>query len=129
MKPRKKRQLYETSYRCPGYEKTFYERFPFYNEANLRIAQIEYEKSLGVFQPPKPIPVLMGAAKKRHSTVSDLMDEYVKVYGLNQRGHSFLSNSRHCIEHYVKPYLGNVAVKDLTWMCSTIRFRISLRLF
>lgn len=114
MKPRKKGQQFEISYRCPGYEKPFYERFSSYEEANLRIAQIEYEKSLGVFQPPKPIPVSVRAAKKKHITVSDLMDEYVQVYGLNHWGDSFLSNSRHRIEHYIKPYLGNVAVKDLT---------------
>lgn len=42
------------------------------------------------------------------------MDEYVQVYGLNHWGDSFLSCSRHRIEHYIKPYLGNVAVKDLT---------------
>ena len=114
MKPRKKGQQFEISYRCPGYEKPFYERFSSYEEANLRIAQIEYEKSLGVFQPPKPIPVSVRAAKKKHITISDLMDEYVQVYGLNHWGDSFLSNSRHRIEHYIKPYLGNVAVKDLT---------------
>ena len=56
MKPRKKGQQYEISYRCPGYTKPFYERFSTYEEANLRVAQIEYEKSLGVFQPPKSIP-------------------------------------------------------------------------
>ena len=44
MKPRKKGQQYEISYRCPGYSKPFYERFSSYEEANLRIAQIEYEK-------------------------------------------------------------------------------------
>jgi len=38
----------------------------------------------------------------------------VQVYGLNHWGDSFLSCSRHRIEHYIKPYLGNVAVKDLT---------------
>lgn len=47
-------------------------------------------------------------------TVGELMDEYVQVYGLNHWGDSFLSNNRHRIEHYIKPYLGDVAVKDLT---------------
>ena len=42
------------------------------------------------------------------------MDEYVQVYGLNQWGDSFLSCSKHRIEHYIKPCLGNVAVKALT---------------
>ena len=112
MKSRKKGQQYEISYRCPGYSKPFYERFSSYEEAKLRIAQIEYEKSLGVFQPPKPVPVR--STRQKYITVGELMDEYVQVYGLNHWGDSFLSCSKHRIEHYIKPYLGNVAVKDLT---------------
>ena len=46
MVPRKKGQKYEISYRCAGYEKPFYERFDTYEAAKLRIAQIEYEKSI-----------------------------------------------------------------------------------
>lgn len=114
MKPRKKGQQYEISYRCPGYSKPFYERFSSYEEAKLRIAQIEYEKSLGVFQPPKPVPVSIRSTKQKYITVGELMDEYVQVYGLNHWGDSFLSCSKHRIEHYIKPYLGDVAVKDLT---------------
>ena len=48
MVPRKKGQKYEISYRCPKYEKLFSERFDSYEAAKLRIAQIEYERSLGV---------------------------------------------------------------------------------
>ena len=50
MVPRKKGQKYEISYRCPNYEKPFSERFDSYEAAKLRIAQIEYEKSLGTFE-------------------------------------------------------------------------------
>ena len=114
MKPRKKGQQYEISYRCPGYSKPFYERFSSYEEANLRIAQIEYEKSLGVFQPPKPVPIPIRSTRQKYISVGELMDEYVQVYGLNHWGDSFLSCSKHRIVHYIKPYLGNVAVKDLT---------------
>ena len=52
MKPRKKGQQYEISYRCPGYRKPFYERFSSYQEANLRIAQIEYENPSVFFSRP-----------------------------------------------------------------------------
>ena len=113
MKPRKKGQQYEISYRCSGYPKPFSERFSSYEEANLRIAQIEYEKSLGVFQPPKPVPASARTAA-RYITVSELMDEYVQIYGLKHWGDSFLSCNRHRIEHYIKPFLGSVAIKDLT---------------
>ena len=102
MKPRKKGQQYEISYRCSGYSKPFYERFSTYEEANLRVAQIEYEKSLGVFQPPKPFPSTKKSAKstkKRYNTVGELMDEYVQVYGLNHWGDSFLSDNRLRIKH------------------------------
>ena len=114
MKIRKKGQQYEITYRCHGYNKLFSERFPSYEEANLRSAQIEYEKSLGVFTPPKSTPLSIKRSKRKYITISELMDEYVQVYGLNHWGDSFLSCSKHRIEHYIKPYLGNVAVKDLT---------------
>lgn len=114
MRPRKKGQQYEICYRCPGYTKPIYERFPTYEAANLRIAQIEYEKSIGEFHPPKQMPIQTKRAQKKFITVSELLDEYVQVYGLNHWGDSFLSCKLHRIEHYIKPYLGNVAVKDLT---------------
>lgn len=114
MRPRKKGQQYEICYRCPGYTKPIYERFPTYEAANLRVAQIEYEKSIGEFRPPKQTPIQTKRAQKKFITVSELLDEYVQVYGLNHWGDSFLSCNLHRIEHYIKPYLGNVAVKDLT---------------
>lgn len=114
MRPRKKGQQYEICYRCPGYTKPIYERFPTYEAANLRIAQIEYEKSIGEFRPPKQTLIQTKRAQKKLITVSELLDEYVQVYGLNHWGDSFLSCNLHRIEHYIKPYLGNVAVKDLT---------------
>lgn len=113
MKPRKKGQQYEITYRCPGYPKQFYERYPTYEEATLRIAQIEYERSLGVFQPPKPTSKQERQSKK-FITVGNFLDEYVQVYGLNHWGDSYLSCNQHRIEHYIKPYLGGMALKDLT---------------
>ena len=42
------------------------------------------------------------------------MDEYVQLYGLRHWGDSYLSYSRHRIKHYIKPYIGNVLLCDLT---------------
>lgn len=115
MKARKKGKQWEVSYRCPGYSKPIYERFPTSEAANLRIAEIEYEKSIGQLRPPKILPA---SSKENHIkqfvTISELMDEYVQLYGLNHWGDSYLSYSRHRIEHYIKPYLGNVLLRDLT---------------
>ena len=55
MKARKKGHQYEIVYRCPGYKKPFYERFATMEEANLRIAQIDLDKSRGELRPPKEL--------------------------------------------------------------------------
>ena len=112
MVPRKKGQKYEISYRCPKYEKPFSERFDSYEAAKLRIAQIEYEKSLGVFEPPKQ--AILAPKNNHYVTVGELLDEYVQLYGLKHWGDSYLSSSQHYIAHYVKPTIGDVPVKDIT---------------
>ena len=114
MKLRKKGQQWEISYRCPGYSKPIYERFPSYEAAKLRIAEIEYEKSIGELRPPKIVPSRDKQPNKKFITVGELMDEYVQLYGLNHWGDSYLSYSRHRIEHYIRPYLDNVLLTDLT---------------
>ena len=114
MKPRKRGQLWEISYRCPGYSKPIYERFPSFEAAKLRIAEIQYEKSIGQLRPPRITSSKGGAPTKKFITVGELLDEYVTLYGLNHWGDSYLSYSRHRIEHYIKPYLGNVILSDLT---------------
>lgn len=46
--------------------------------------------------------------------MAELLDEYVQLYGLKHWGDSYLSSSQRYIEHYIKPNIGNVAVKDMT---------------
>lgn len=112
MVPRKKGQKYEISYRCAGYEKPFYERFDTYEAAKLRIAQIEYEKSICAFEPPKPS--VLTAKRNHYVTIGELLDEYVQIYGLKHWGDSYLSTNQHYIVHYIKPVIGDVPVKDMT---------------
>ena len=114
MTPRKKGQKWEISYRCPGYSKPIYERFPSYEAAKLRIAEIEYEKSIGQLRPPQVSVPGDNSASKKFVTVGELLDEYVQLYGLRHWGDSYLSYSRHRIEHYIKPYIGSVLLCDLT---------------
>ena len=114
MKPRQKGQKWEISYRCPGYSKPIYERFDSYEAAKLRIAEIDYEKSIGQLRPPQVSVPGDNSASKKFITVGELLDEYVQLYGLRRWGDSYLSYSRHRIEHYIKPYIGNVLLCDLT---------------
>lgn len=114
MKPRKKGNKWEINYYCPGYTKTISERFSTYEEAKKRAAEIEYEKSIGELRPPVKIPGYTDRKIPKYITVSELMDEYVELYGLNHWGDSYLSYVRHSIDDYVKPYIGNVPIADLT---------------
>jgi len=114
MQPRQKGQKWEISYRCPGYSKPIYERFASYEAAKLRIAEIEYEKSIGQLRPPQVSVPGNNSTSKKFITVGELLDEYVQLYGLRHWGDSYLSYSRHRIEHYIKPYIGNVLLCDLT---------------
>ena len=114
MTPRQKGKQWEISYRCPGYSKPIYERFPSYEAAKLRIAEIEYEKSIGELRPPRKVIGKETGTPKKFMTVGELMDEYVQLYGLNHWGDSYLSCSRHRIKDYIKPYIGNVFLCDLT---------------
>lgn len=101
MKPRKRGNQYEIAYRCPGYDKPFYERFSKLNAAEVRCAEIELARARGELHPPKKTD----KCKKAYITVGKLLDEYVELYGLNHWGDSYLSLCRHRIEHYIKPYL------------------------
>ena len=112
MVPRKKGQKYEISYRCAGYEKPFYERFDTYEAAKLRIAQIEYEKSICAFEPPKQS--ILTPKRNHYVTIGELLDEYVQIYGLKHWGDAYLSTNQHYILHYIKPVIGDVPVKDMT---------------
>ena len=114
MKPRLKGNRWEINYRCPGYSKSISERFDTYEEAKARIAEIEYEKENGVLRPPVKSPEKEKFIAKKFITVSEFLDEYVQLYGLNHWGDSYLSDNRHRIEHYIKPYIGSVLLRDLT---------------
>lgn len=114
MKPRLKGNLWEINYRWPGCSKIISERFDTYEEANARIAEIKYAKAIGALRPPVKPPSKEKFIAKKFITLSEFLDEYVQLYGLNHWGASYLSNNRHRIEHYIKPYIGSVLLRDLT---------------
>lgn len=110
MKPRKRGNQYEIAYRCPGYDKPFYERFSNLDAAEVRCAEIELARARGELHPPKKTD----KSKKGYITVGELLDEYVELYGLNHWGDSYLSLCRRRIKHYIKPYLGEFVLQYLT---------------
>lgn len=113
---RKRGTMYEISYRCPGHPKPYYERFETLEEANLRIAAIEYDRAHDQLRPPTKFTRKQkdGVIHKKYITVSELMDEYVQIYGLNHWSESTLSCNLHRIRDYIKPYIGGVYIQDIT---------------
>ena len=108
MTPHKKGRKWEIIYRIPGYSKLFTERFDSEAEAKLRCAQIEYAKHTGTIAPP------VKKEKIHPKTMGELLDEYVELYGVGHWGDSYYSLTKHRIEDYIKPAIGNLLVKDVT---------------
>ena len=108
MTPHKKGRKWEIIYRIPGYSKLFTERFDSEAEAKLRCAQIEYAKQTGTIAPP------VRKEKIHPKTMGELLDEYVELYGVGHWGDSYYSLTKHRIEDYIKPAIGNLLVKDVT---------------
>lgn len=108
MKATKKWNRWEITYRIPGYSKLFSERFNTLEEANVRIAEIEYHRKKGTLKPPSKV------TRNRYITVAEFLDEYVSSYGALHWGDSYYSVSLHRINDYIKPYIGNIILKDLT---------------
>lgn len=114
MEPRLKGKKYEVCYRCPGYQKPFYERFDTIEEANLRIAEIELDKKRGCLYPPIVNNTVQKNRQKNRYTLSDLLDDYVSTHGSLKWGHNYYSHSVAQIENYIKPYIGSVPVAAIT---------------
>ena len=108
MEPRKKGKKWEITYRIPGYKNTFNERFDSKEEAMLRRAEVELAKANGTITPPvkKDVPVLR--------TMSELLDEFISSYGTTHWGDSYLTLAKHRSDHYIKPFIGNYLVRDVT---------------
>ena len=93
-----------------------HESFDSEEEANLRIAQILLEKKNNKPLPPASVvdPDANHALAQETMTVSQLLDEYVNLYGLNHWSESTLSSTMHRITHYINPYIGAIPIKSLT---------------
>ena len=108
MKPRKKGKQWEVVYRIPGYTTTFTERYRSEAEAKLRCAELELAKQEGTLTPPVKKETI------RPKSVSELLDEYVNIYGTSHWGDSYYSMTVHRINDYIKPAIGSLLVRDLT---------------
>ena len=87
-----------------GEQKQKWESFKTFEEAHKRRAEVEYTQDLGTFQAP---------SKK---TISEFMDDFIRLYGENRWGLSMYSSNTALIRNYVKPIIGSIPIQSFTTM-------------
>ena len=85
-----------------GIERQKWETFDTMAEAKKRKHEIERKLDDNSFIPPKT------------TTVGELLDEYVSVYGVNTWAMSTYSARQRLIANYIKPMIGDVRIQDVT---------------
>ena len=87
-----------------GEQKQKWESFKTFEEAHKRRAEVEYTQDLGTFQAP---------SKK---TISEFMDDFIRLYGENRWGLSMYSSNTALIRNYVNPIIGSIPIQAFTTM-------------
>ena len=85
-----------------GNRRQKWETFQTLQEAKARKAEIEYSQQLGTFTIPNC------------TTVSELLSEYVSLYGKTKWSISAYTANTALIANYIEPYLGNQKIREVT---------------
>lgn len=84
-----------------GKKKQKWETWNTLNEANKRKKEIEYKQDIGDFVIPKC------------TTIEELMDEYVSLYGKEKWALSTFERNTRMIQNYILPKIGNKKPQSL----------------
>ena len=84
-----------------GKKKQKWETWNTLNEANKRKKEIEYKQDIGDFVIPKC------------TTIEELMDEYVSLYGKEKWALSTFERNTRMIQNYILPKIGNKKLEDI----------------
>ncbi len=101
----KRKNKYSVVYNCTdenGVKRQKWETFSTNAEAKKRKVQVEYEQITGTFIAP--------TAK----TLSELLEEYVSIYGVNTWALSTYEGRKGLIDNYINPIIGDMKLDDLT---------------
>lgn len=85
-----------------GVKRQKWEIFATNAEAKKRKVQVEFEQETGTFIIPNA------------STVSDLLEEYMSIYGVNTWAMSTYEARRSLIFNYINPLIGDMKLEDVT---------------
>ena len=101
----KRKSKYSVVYRYideNGKERQKWETFTTNAEAKKRKKEIEYKQENNVFSAPTS------------KTISDLMYDYVTIYGVNKWAISTYNSNKSLIDNYINPIIGNMNLDDCT---------------
>lgn len=101
VKRRKKYSVVYTYTDGKGKKRQKWETFDSNAEAKKRKLQVEYEQQNGIFVVPNA------------TTVNELLDEYMAVYGVNKWALSTYDAKRGLIKNYISPIIGNMKLEDI----------------
>ena len=96
-----KRQVYSYTDEN-GVKRQKWETFATNAEAKKRKVQVEFEQETGTFIIPTA------------STVSDLLEEYMSIYGVNTWAMSTYEARRSLIFNYINPLIGDMKLEEVT---------------
>ena len=85
-----------------GNKKQKWETFSTNGEAKKRKAEVEHQQATGTFVVPTT------------TTVSELLEEYMNLYGVNKWAMSTYEARQGLISHYINPIIGDMPLKDIT---------------
>ena len=85
-----------------GVKRQKWETFATNAEAKKRKVQVEFEQEMGTFIVPTS------------KTVSELLEEYISIYGVNSWSMSTYEARRGLILNYINPIIGDMKLKDVT---------------
>lgn len=85
-----------------GKRKQKWESYKTMTDAKRRKAEIEYRQELGTL------------VIHQCQTVSELLKEYVALYGKTTWSMSFYSGNTALIEHYIEPIIGSMKLNEVT---------------
>lgn len=91
-----------TVYDDSGKRHQKWETFPTLPQANKRKLEIEHNEKIGTLVVP------------HCGTVSELLSEYVQLYGKVKWSPSVYQSNTSLIRHYVQPHLGNILLTDIS---------------
>ena len=85
-----------------GVKRQRWETFNTNAEAKKRKTQVEFQQNTGTFIPP--------VAK----TLSELLEEYMSIYGVSTWAMSTYEGRKSLINHYINPIIGDMKLEDIT---------------